>query len=58
MYVLKGQVEETERQERKGIPKMEVNILDWAAHHNSQVAQAPQESGYTRLSGTFPSWTD
>ena len=38
--VLKGQLKEIETRERKGMPKTEVNILDWAAHHNSHVAQA------------------
>ena len=32
--VVEGQLEKTETGERKGMPKIEVNILDWSAHHN------------------------
>ena len=50
-----GQLENTEmwEPEQEGIPKTEVKVLDWAAHHSTIVlssSQAPQESGYERLS--------
>ena len=49
------------KREQKGMPKMEVKTLDWAAYHSIIVlssSQAQGESCYTSLSSSSsPSWT-